>query len=455
MDVTDPAALDAEELLAAYHAKKLNPLEALQAVTERIARRNPEINAFATMNPRALQAARESARRWAWGEAKGALDGVPVTVKDLIDVAGLPTRRGSKATDAAPVAEDAPLVKKLRAAGAVIIGKTTTTEFGWKSPGDCPLHGITRNPWNIAHTPGGSSSGAGAAASSFFGPLHVGTDAGGSIRIPAAWSGVVGVKPTFGRVPQWPLGAFGHVAVAGPMARSVRDAALMLSVMAGHDAADPFSLPDGPRDFCAGIEDGVAGLRIGILRHPGFDAPLDADGAAALESAREILEKQGAKLTDLDVALPDISEVFSQIWGVALARAVESVDAQKRDLMEPGLRAISQRFGATPGVAVMQGEALRVQAAHAMAALDVDAILCPTVPHCAPLAEAVIADPVAALWRNWAPWTFLFNLTRQPAVAVPMGVNAAGLPTSVQVAAGIYRDDVALRVARAVERGLG
>ncbi len=132
----------------------------------------------------------------------------------------------------------------------MIIGKTTTTtEFGWKSPGDCPLHGITRNPWNILHTPGGSSSGAAAAASSFFGPLHVGTDAGGSIRIPAAWSGGVGLKPSFGRVPQWPLGAFGHVAVAGPMARSVRDAALMLSVMAGFDAADPFSLPEPKRDF--------------------------------------------------------------------------------------------------------------------------------------------------------------------------------------------------------------
>jgi aspartyl-tRNA(Asn)/glutamyl-tRNA(Gln) amidotransferase subunit A len=455
MDVTDPAALDAEELLAAFAAKKLNPLEALQAVTERIARRNPEINAFAVMNPQALQAARESAKRWAWGEANGALDGVPVTVKDLIDVAGLPTRRGSKATDPMPVDEDAPLVKKLRAAGAVIIGKTTTTEFGWKSPGDCPLHGITRNPWNVAHTPGGSSSGAGAAAASFFGPLHVGTDAGGSIRIPASWSGVVGVKPTFGRVPQWPLGAFGHVAVAGPMARSVRDAALMLSVLAGHDAADPFSLPDLPRDFCTGIEDGVAGLRIGILLRPGFDAPVDADGMAALETARRSLEQQGAKLQELAVDLPDISAVFSQIWGVALARAVEGVEAQKRGLMDEGLRRVAERFGATPGIEVMRAEAMRVEAAHIMAALEVDAILCPCVPHAAPLAEAEIDDPVAALWRDWAPWTFLFNLTRQPAVSVPMGVNGAGLPTSVQVAAPIYRDDIALRVARAVERGLG
>lgn len=455
MDVTDPAALDAEELLAAYAAKQLNPLEALQAVTERIARRNPEINAFAVMNPQALQAARESAKRWARGEAKGALDGVPVTVKDLIDVAGLPTRRGSKVTDPTPALEDAPVVKRLRAAGAVLIGKTTTSEFGWKSPGDCPLHGITRNPWNVAHTPGGSSAGAAAAAAAFFGPLHVGTDAGGSVRIPAAWSGVVGVKPTFGRVPQWPLGAFGHVAVAGPMARSVRDAALMLSVLAGYDAADPFSLPDGPRDYLAGIEDGVAGLRIGVLMRPGFDAPLDADGMAALEAARRGLEAQGARVSDLSVDLPDISDVFSKIWGVALARGVAQVEESKHGLMDPGLRLVAEQFGATPGVAVIEGEALRVQAAHAMAALDVDAILCPAVPHCAPLAEAELDDPVTDLWRHWAPWTFLFNLTRQPAVCIPVGVGAAGLPTAVQVAAPLYRDDVALRVARAVERAVG
>lgn len=455
MDVTDPAALDAEELLAAYAAGQLNPLEALTAVTERIARRNPEINAFAVMNPQALQAARESARRWSWGEAKGALDGVPVTVKDLVDVAGLPTRRGSKTTDAAPALADAPLVKALRAAGAVIIGKTTTTEYGWKSPGDCPLHGITRNPWNVAHTPGGSSAGAAAAAASFFGPLHVGTDAGGSVRIPAAWSGVVGLKPTFGRVPQWPLGAFGHVAVAGPMTRSVRDAALMLSVMAGYDAADPFSLPEPKHDFMDGIEDGVAGLRIGVLLNPGFAAPVDADGMAALEVAKGILEAQGAKLSDLAVDLPDISEVFSHVWGVALARVVGMVAEERRVLLDAGLLAVAERFAGTPGVEVMRAEAMRVQAAHVMAALDVDAILCPVVPHCAPLAEAPLDDPVAALWQNWAPWTFLFNLTRQPAISLPMGVNAAGLPVAVQIAAAVYRDDVALRVARAVERGLG
>ncbi|OYV36901.1 MAG: amidase [Rhodospirillales bacterium 20-64-7] len=446
--------MDAEALLAGYAAGTLTPVQALQAVTERIARRNPAINAFALLDPAALKAAQASTARWASGRPQGVLDGVPVTVKDLIDVAGLPTRRGSKTTEATPAAADAPLVRALRAAGAVITGKTTTTEFGWKSPGDCPLHGITRNPWNTAHTPGGSSAGAAAAAAAFFGPLHVGTDAGGSVRIPAAWSGVVGLKPSFGRVPQWPLGAFGHVAVAGPITHSVRDAALLLSAIAVFDPADPFSLPQDPTDYRAGIEDGVSGLRIGVLDHPGFAAPADADAQGAVATARAILAAQGARVEDFAVALPDTSEVFTLVWGAALARLVAGTPEGQRGQLDAGLRQVAARFADVPAAALLAAEAARVQAAHAMAALPYDAILCPCVPHAAPLAEAPAADPVAALWRDWAPWTFLFNLTRQPAVSLPLGVNAAGLPVAVQIAAPLYRDDVALRVAWAVERAL-
>jgi aspartyl-tRNA(Asn)/glutamyl-tRNA(Gln) amidotransferase subunit A len=452
MDVSDPALLDAEELLAAYAARALTPLQALQSVMERIARRNPEINAFAVMDPAALDAARHSTARWVMGTPRGLLDGVPVTVKDLIDISGLPTRRGSKTTPAAPASADAPLVAALRAEGAVIIGKTTTTEYGWKSPGDNPATGITRNPWNLAHTPGGSSAGAAAAAAGFFGPLHVGTDAGGSIRIPAAWSGVVGLKPSFGRVPQWPLGAFGPVAVAGPMARTVRDAALLLSALAGFNKADQISLPEQKLDYRECIEDGVAGMRIGVLASPGFAAPADADALAALRNAREILTAQGAQVIDLEVALPDSSDIFTRIWGASLARLVATLPESAHALLDPGLLGIARQFGGVLASEMLDAEALRVQAAHAMAALDVDALLCPTVPHCAPLAAAAVPDPAAALWQSWAPWTFLFNLTRQPALSLPMGVNGAGLPVAVQIAAPLYRDDIVLRVARAVER---
>ena len=229
-----PPLLTAEDMLSLYARRALSPVEVLQAVTERVARLNPGLNAFAVMNPRALEAAGESEMRWRVGRPLGLLDGVPCTVKDLVDLAGFPTRRGSRITDPAPVTDDAPSVVGLKAAGAVIIGKTTTTEFGWKSPGDCPLHGITRNPWNPSYTTGGSSSGAGAAGAAGFGPLHIGTDAGGSIRIPAAWCGLVGLKPTYGRVPQWPASAFAWRVLRRPddphgarrRADAVRDGAL-------------------------------------------------------------------------------------------------------------------------------------------------------------------------------------------------------------------------------------
>jgi aspartyl-tRNA(Asn)/glutamyl-tRNA(Gln) amidotransferase subunit A len=453
MPGTDAALLTAEEMLTLYASRALSPVDVLQAVTERIARLNSTYNAFAVLNPRALDAAGDSAARWAVGRPLGLLDGVPCTVKDLVDVAGFPTRRGSRATDPTPATEDAPAVIGLKAAGAVIVGKTTTTEFGWKSPGDCPLHGITRNPWNPEFTTGGSSSGAGAAGAAGFGPLHIGTDAGGSIRIPAAWCGLVGLKGSYGRVPQWPASVFASVACLGPMTRSVRDAALMFSALARYDLRDPFCIPDDPRDWRDGIEDGVAGLRVGLLRRPGFDAPVDADGLAAVERAASILTDAGATIEETEAGLPDTSAVFSRVWGAALARLVAALPPDRRDLIDPGIREVADRLGGLSAVEFMDAEAMRAAAGHAMARLHqrIDLVLCPTVPAGPPPADAPTVDPVQALWRDWAPWTFTFNLTRQPAITMPLGFTAAGLPRSVQLAAAQYRDDLVLRAARVLE----
>ena len=452
--MTDPALMSAEALLAHYASGRLSPVEALQAITERIARHNPAVNAFAVLNPRALQAAGESAQRWRAGRPLGALDGVPCTIKDLVDLAGFPTRRGSRTSSADAVPDDAPAVLGLKAAGAVIVGKTTTTEFGWKTPGDCPLHGITRNPFDVRRSPGGSSSGAAAAAAAGFGPLHLGTDAGGSIRIPAAWCGAVGLKPSFGRVPQWPIGAFGAVAVAGPITRSVRDAALMLSALARFDGRDPFSLPDDPRDWRDGIEHGVAGLRVSVLRRPGFDAPVDADGVAAVEQAAAILADAGAEIEDEDPGLPDISAAFCSVWGVALAVLVEGLPPEQHGLLDAGIEQVAAEQAGLSAAAFMQMERVRIEAAHRMARFHrrFDLVLCPTVPGPPSLADAPTTDPSRALMRDWAPWTALFNLTRQPAISVPMGLTAAGLPRSVQLAAALYRDDLALRAARVLEQ---
>jgi aspartyl-tRNA(Asn)/glutamyl-tRNA(Gln) amidotransferase subunit A len=450
---TDPALLSAEDMLAAFARRLLTPLDVLQAATERVARLNPGLNAFAVMNPRALEEAGDSTARWRAGRPIGPLDGVPCTVKDLVDLAGFPTRRGSRTTSPDPVPDDAPMVVGLKAAGAVILGKTTTTEFGWKSPGDCPLHGITRNPWDPTRTTGGSSSGAGAAGAAGFGPLHIGTDAGGSVRIPAAWCGLVGLKPTYGRIPQWPASAFASVSCAGPMTRTVRDAALMLSAMARWDLRDPFCLSDDPRDWRDGIEAGVAGLSIGVLSNPGFNAPVDPDGIAAVERAAQLLADAGAYVEQAQAELPDTSTVFGRVWGAALARLVANTPAQLVDLLDPGIREVASTLGGMTAIEFMDAEAMRATAGHAMARLHqrFDLLLCPTVPAGPPLADAPTTDPIRALWTDWAPWTFTFNLTRQPAISVPMGPRQDGLPNSVQIAAAQFRDDLVLRAARAIE----
>jgi aspartyl-tRNA(Asn)/glutamyl-tRNA(Gln) amidotransferase subunit A len=452
---TDPALMSAEQLLALYERRALSPVEALKAVLERVARYNPWVNAFAAMNPQALRSAGESEARWMAGRPMGALDGVPTTVKDIMHLSGFPTRRGSRTTPATPVTEDAPSVLGLKAEGAVIIGKTTTTEFGWKSPGDCPLHGITRNPWNPQRTPGGSSSGAGAAGAACFGPLHVGTDAGGSIRIPAAYCGLVGVKPSYGRIPQWPHGAFSAVAVAGPMTRTVRDAALMFSAMARHDLRDPVSLPDDPRDWRQGVEDGVKGLRVAIVRSFGFAPPLDAEGEAALRVAATLLLEAGATVEEADPEMPDARAVFSRVWGVAMARLWDQTPEDKRPLLDSGIGEVARQMGGMSAADFLAADMMRMECAHAMARFHqrYDLILTAATPTAAFDADQPTIKPVESLWRDWAPWTFAFNLTRQPAISVPIGLDEAGMPRAVQVAAALYRDDLAFRAARALERG--
>lgn len=456
MTATVPALMTAEELLDLYARQRLSPVEALQSVTERIARHNPRINAFVLLDPAAVRAAGDSERRWRAGRPIGPLDGVPVTVKDLLNMAGLPTRRGSRVSPADPAQEDAPVVSSLKAAGAVIVGKTTTTEYGWKTPGDCPSNGITRNPWDPGRTTGGSSSGAGAAGAASFGALHVGTDAGGSVRIPAAWCGLVGLKPTFGRVPQWPHGAFSGVACAGPMTRTVRDNALMFGAMARHDARDPFCLPDDGRDWRDGIEAGVAGLRVGLVQRFGFDAPVDADGVAAVEQAAALLAEAGAHVEHATVDLPDMRQLFTRVWGVALARLVDGYPPEARARLDAGLAEVAESQRGTTAYDMLESDAQRSLAAHAMARfhLGYDLVLCPTVPAGPVPADAPTTDPIGALHTAWAPWTFTFNLTRQPAITVPLGLSAQGMPRSVQIAAALFRDDLVYRAARVLEHAM-
>jgi len=263
MSSDDLAYLTAEELIARYRDKSLSPVEATEAALNRIERHNGPVNAFVLTDPEgALAAARASEARWARGEPQGLVDGVPSTVKDLVWAKGWPMRAGSLTTSDAPCDADSPIVARLREHGAVFLGKTTTPEFGWKGVTDSPFSGITRNPWDTSVTPGGSSGGAVVAAALGMGALHTGGDGGGSIRIPASFTGVFGIKPSYGRVPRYPTGSHGTLSHAGPIARTVTDAALMLNVISGPDTRDWFSLPYDHRDWRVGLDDGVAGLRI-------------------------------------------------------------------------------------------------------------------------------------------------------------------------------------------------
>lgn len=456
MSDTDPALMSAEQLLAHYARRRLSPVEALQAVMERVARYNPWVNAFALLNPRALAEAGASASRWAAGRPIGPLDGVPVTVKDVLDLQGFPTRHGSKASAATPAAGDAPAVLGLKAAGAVILGKTHSTEFGWKTPGDNPPAGIVRNAWNRERTVGGSSSGAAAAGAANLGPLHLGTDAGGGIRVPAAWCGLVGLKPSRGRVAQWPHGAFGALSSPGPLARSVRDAALMLSALAQPDLRDPLCLPDDPRDWRGGIEDGVAGLRVAVVRRPGFMPPIDAEGEASVELAARLLREQGAIVEGEDPDMPDVREAFGRLRAVSLAHLAASLPPEKQAMLEDGLREAAARATGLSALDLLAAQSLALEAAQAMARFHqrYDLLLCPTTPTAAFAADAPTLKPADAMWRDWMPWTAPFALTGQPAISVPVGLDESGMPRGVQLVGASLREDLVLRGARAIERAV-
>lgn len=425
MDVIDIAALDAVELLESFAQSKITPLQALQGVTERIARRNPEINAFAAMNPAALTAARESTLRWQDGKAR-ALEGVPVTVSDLVDVAGLPTRRGSKTTDSEPVRRDAPLIAVLRAAGAVIIGKTNVSEFGWAYQGDSPLSGIIRNPWNILYTAGGPSGGAAAAAAGFFAPLHV---ADGDVCVPAAWCGVVGLK----------LGTMSEN--QGIVARSVADVSLLSAVLKGH-------VPDAK----PGIS--IQGLKVGLLRVPGFAALASTTAWNAVATAKGILLDHGAVLSDVTPDLPAIDKVYTSLWSAKRAKDILQVSVAQQTLLDAGLLTLAKQLDAKTEFNEQERAVACAHAVKSMEALDVDVILCPAVPHAAPLAAVEVLDPLVALVQDWAPWTMLFNLTGQPALTLPVGIDEGGLPMAVQISTKIGDEETLLRVAKALEQGL-
>ena len=450
--MSDLCSLTASELLRLYRSKAVSPVEVAGAVLRRIEEINPRLNAFNFIAPDALAAAKESETRWQRGEPKGLLDGVPVSIKDMILARGWPTMRGSKTVDPkGPRNDDAPAVARLREAGAVLVGKTTTPEFSWKGVTDSPLTGITRNPWNPGKTPGGSSGGAAAALASGMGPLALGTDGGGSIRIPCSFTGLFGIKPSFGRVPMWPPSPFGTVAHTGPMARSVADAALMLDVISLADARDWLALPHEARDWRVGLEDGVRGLRVAYSADLGY-AKVDPEVAALVRSAAQIFAELGAMVEEKHPGFENAEPIFRVHWFSGAAFMLKDFSAEKRKLMDPGLLEVAEQGSRITPAEIFEAQMKRAALGEHMNLFhrDYDLLVTPTL--------AIAAFDVGRefpegqeRWTDWTPFTYPFNLTQQPAASIPCGLTKAGLPVGLHIVGPRYGEALVLRAARAFE----
>jgi aspartyl-tRNA(Asn)/glutamyl-tRNA(Gln) amidotransferase subunit A len=450
------AFTSATELLKLYRAKKLSPVEVTNAVLARIEAHNPKLNAYCLVDADgALRLARESERRWTAGRPMGLLDGVPTSIKDIILTKGWPTLRGSKTVDCVgPWHDDAPVTARLRESGAVLLGKTATPEFGWKGVTDSPLTGITRNPWKLDRTPGGSSGGASAQVAAGLGQLAVGTDGGGSIRIPCAFTGIFGIKPSFGRVPAWPLSPFGTVAHIGPMARTVADAALMLNVMAKQDARDWHALPYDGADWTKGVENGVRGLKVAFSTTLGY-AKVDAEVAALAARAATAFGELGAIVEPVERIFDDPTDVFWTHWLVGACNGLGALPPEKRAMLDPGLR---QSVEAGERISLKQflaaGNA-RGQLGLAMKLFHTKYDLLLTPALAVPAFEVGHVKPPPAddeaNWTRWTPFTYPFNLSQQPAASVPCGFTRDGLPVGLQIVGPMHREDLVLRAARAYE----
>ncbi len=423
-----------------------------QALLDRIAATNGQTHAFIRTDVEgAMTAARQADAELAQGQVRSPLHGIPVGIKDIYDVAGQPTTCHSKVRLDHVAEDDSAPVQRLRAAGAVLLGKLATHEFALGAPSDDLPFPPARNPWNLAHIPGGSSSGSGAAIAAGYTRVAMGSCTGGSIRIPAAWCGTVGLKPTFGRVSKYgvfPLAwSLDH---CGPLTRSVDDAALTLQVLAGHDPRDPSSAPVAVDDYTANLEDGVQGLRIGVPRHLFEQSPAaSAEFLDAMSGTQTQLREAGATLSD--VTLAD-AEVFLACGRVIISAEMFAIHAhwlreRPLDYSEMTLPRL------LPGMAVSSEDYLNALRLKRELAAGVDRAL----EHCDVLLTAVTLDTAPAFgptgqFRFWPVQTYAFNVTGHPAISVPIGLSAQGLPLAVQVVGRYFDEAMILRVARAIER---
>lgn len=446
--------LPAHVLLAAYRQRELSPVEVARSVLHHIARWEPHLNATYLLRPEAaLAQARASEARWLRGTPQGLLDGVPVTIKENIATAGDPTPLGTAATTLEPALADAPPAARLREANAVLIAKTTMPDYGMLSSGVSTFHPLTRNPWDLGKGPGGSSAGGGAAAAAGYGPLHVGTDIGGSLRLPASWCGVFSLKPSLGRIPIDPPYT-GRA--AGPITRNVRDAALLMQVLAQPDARDSMALPPQAiawDQFDAGTER-LRGLRLGLLLDAGCGLPVQPEVRAAIEAAAHLFEQAGAAIVPMQPFMTQpMLDGMDHFWRMRSLTDLNALAPEQRARVLPYIRAWADSAAAMTGAQVFaasqQFHATRVAAVRACS--GVDYVLSPVAPLPAFAAElpSPTNDPLRPL--EHIGFTVPYNMSEQPAASVPCSYTASGLPIGLQIAGARFDDLGVLRMARAFE----
>ena len=447
----------ATELSRRIRDKSLSPVELTQAVLARIERLNPKLNAICTLTAEsALAEARAAEAAVMKGGPLGLLHGLPVTIKDLSLTRGVRTMAGSQVFRERVPEVDHLHVERLRAAGAVSLGKTTVSEFGWSGVSRSPLTGITHNPWRPGMNAGASSAGAAVSAAAGFGPLHQGSDGAGSIRMPAAFCGVYGIKPSHGRVPYYPLPPNGLISHVGPITRTVADAALMLQAMAGPDDRDMTSLEAAPADFIGQLDAGIRGLRVAFSPDLGY-LKVDDEVAGPVREAALAFQDLGCDVEEVDPGWGDPTAMEHCLFSVHIAGMWGPFLAQWRDRMDPGLVAIIEHGKTYSATQFYEAGAQRIAYYDKVRALfdRYDLLLTPTLSVAAFPAERLMPahwEQHAWDWLRWAGFSFPFNLTWLPAATCPCGFTPAGLPVGIQIVAGRHRDLRVLQASRAFEQ---
>src|SRR5216684_1438175 len=446
--VTSLHDLSAVDLIAGFRARQFSPSEVLEDVIAHIAVWEPHIKALYSFDPDGARAtAKASTERWQKDEPTGLLDGVPVTIKDNIATKGVPVPLGAATTKLVPSTVDAPPAARLREAGAVIFSKTTMPDYGMLSSGLSSFHPLTRNPWDLSKNPGGSSAGAGAAAAAGYGPLYLGTDIGGSVRLPATWNGIFTLKPSLGRVPVDPP-YFGRA--IGPMTRTVADSALLLAELSKPDARDHMSLPVSNIDWSAGPLE-PKGLKIGLHLDAGSGLPVDAEVKAAVEAAAKLFEKAGAHIEPVAPFLsPEMLHLQDLFWRVRSWADFAVLSHARQASVLPFIADWCRGGADVSGILVIKAvnNYMAIRAAAVKATHGFDYVLSPVSP--VPTYRAEWETPTNDVHRplEHISFTLPYNMSEQPTASINCGYSQEGKPIGVQIAGRRFDDLGVMRISR-------